>query len=62
MRENNNLTQFPIDLESPCNIQGREPYLCDFVKKEKRRKSNNFVVGSYADIIGPISFQLGMMI
>ena len=37
----------------PFNVQGREPYLCDFVKKI----NTDF----YSDIYGPISFSLGIM-
>ena len=36
------------------NIEGREPYLCDFIKKEQ--------IALYSDICRPISFKLDMMI
>ena len=36
------------------NIQGREPYLIDFVKKKKKKKKKknqtNFTIGLYSDI------------
>ena len=39
----------------PFNIQGKEPYLCGFVKKK-------FNIGLYSDIYRSISFKLGMKI
>ena len=39
----------------PFDVQGREPYLCDFVKKD----INDCL---YSDIYRPVSFNLGLMI
>ena len=38
----------------PYSIEGREPYLCDFVEK-------NFNIGLYSDIYRPVSFKLCVM-
>ena len=38
----------------PFSIQGRAPYLYDFVRK-------TFNVGLYSDICRPVSFKLGLM-
>ena len=38
-------------------MQGREPYLCDFVKKKKKKKKH-FNVGLYSSIYRAISFKL----
>ena len=48
-------------LSHPWNIQGREPYLYDFLKKQTN-KQTNFNVALYSDICGPNSFKLGIMI
>ena len=37
------------------NVQGREPYLYDFVKQ-------NFNIGLHSDIYRPVSFKLSMMV
>ena len=37
------------------NIQGREPYSCDFIKKKVN-------IGLYSDICRSISFKLGVII
>ena len=64
-------------LSFPFNIQGREPYLYDFVKnkqtnkqtknktkqnKQTNKKPKHFNVGLYSDIYRWVSFKLSMMI
>ena len=43
-------------LSHPFNIQGREPYLPEFVG------GKTFNIGWYSDIYRPISFKLGMIV
>ena len=43
-------------LSNRFNIQGRNLYLCDFVKK------TNFTFGLYSDIYRPISIKLDKLI
>ena len=42
---------FVLILSCPFSIQGKEPYLCDFIK----------ILGLYLDIFKPISFKPNMM-
>ena len=52
-------------LSRPFSFQGRNPYLCDFVKKTKQnnnKKHTHLNVGLYSDIYRPIFFKLGMVI
>ena len=49
------LMNLKLILNSCFSIQGREPYLYDFIKI-------NFYIGLYSKIYWPISFQLGLMI
>ena len=54
---------FILILSRPFIIQGREPYLSDFVTKDnKEEKEEEETVGFYSDIYRLISFKLSMMI
>ena len=46
------------------NIPGRQPCICDFVKKQKQKKkqSKTFKVRLFSVIYGPISLKPGMMV
>ena len=48
-----------MEFGSSFNIQGRGPYFCGFVNKQKNKQKNS---GMYSDIFRLISFKLGMII
>ena len=43
-------------LSCSINIQGRDPYLCDFVKTKQNKTKKTFTIGLYSDIYRLITF------